>query len=157
MIGRDVIREHRGITCFQLILFEDDILTSDTNCLQDCVERDQDERPMRHVEWPMCHVDGVRYAVDDCHAEEGGYNEAIDDIQHRRAADLKTVQQSCPNISHASKDITRSHARTCSRANTSACTLVPLRFILNTTHFMLLTPGIYNSFSIPHLTEWWNN
>ena len=65
-------------------------MTSGTNCLQDCVERDQGKRPMRHVVGPHCGVAEVRYAVDDCHAEEGGYREAIDDIQQGRAADLKT-------------------------------------------------------------------
>ena len=80
-----------GITCVVSVLFDDDIImTSDTDCLQDCVERDQDERPIGHVDEPHCGDTEVRYAVDDCHAEEGGYNEAIDDIQQGRTADLKT-------------------------------------------------------------------
>ena len=65
-------------------------MTSDTNCLQDCVERDQGKRPMRHEDGPLCRDSEVRYAVDDRHAEEGGDEEAIDDIQQGRTADLKT-------------------------------------------------------------------
>ena len=80
-------RLKRGSSCVALALFEDDIMTSDTNCLQDCFERYQGKRPMRHVGRPHC---VNRYAADDCHAEEGRYNEAIDDIHQGMAADLKT-------------------------------------------------------------------
>ena len=45
---------------------------------------------MRHEEGPLCRDSEVRYAVDDRDAEEGCYNEAIDDIQQGRTADLKT-------------------------------------------------------------------
>ena len=65
-------------------------MTSDTYCLQYCVERDQGKRPIGHVGGPHCRDAKVRYAVDDRYAEEGRYNEAIDDIQQGRAADLKT-------------------------------------------------------------------
>ena len=81
-------RKKRGITCLALVPF--DIMTSDTNCLQDCVERDQGKGPMRHEEGPLCRDSEVHNVVDDCHAEEGGYNEAIDDTQQGRTAHLKT-------------------------------------------------------------------
>ena len=80
-----------GITCVISVLFDDDIImTSDTDCLQDCVERDQGKRPIGHIDGPHCGVAEVRYAVDDRHAEAGRHREAIDDIQQGRSADLKT-------------------------------------------------------------------
>ena len=83
-------RQKRGITWLALVPFDDDIMTSDTNCLQDCVERDQGKRPIAYVYRPHYGDSVVHNVVDDCHAEEDGYNESIDDIHHRRAADLKT-------------------------------------------------------------------
>ena len=46
---------------------------------------------MRHEEGPLCRDSEVHKAVDGQHAEEVRYDEAVDDIQQGRTADLKTL------------------------------------------------------------------